>query len=197
MSSVSVCGLDLGFNSTLILSFFSTTTRFPLDNVNTINRWNSSSNSFSFCLSPNLPPLNIDKAPVIKPDTGVLIITALLIATSPYLFRSVLIDGDNWVILPVNIAFAWCILSFPVSFNPFTKPYSLTFLIASVITPSPSACAFFFSSLLRLLLANVCSFFLIAFSSSVAYLTGLPLLGASISKVILSLLFGIIYYILT
>ena len=68
---------------------------FPLDNVNTINRWNSSSNSFSFCLSPNLPPLNIDKAPVIKPDTGVLIITALLIATSPYLFRSVLIDGDN------------------------------------------------------------------------------------------------------
>ena len=76
-------------------------------------------------------------------------------------------DGDNCVILPVIIDFTWDTLLEAVSFNPFTKPYSFTFLIASVIIPSPvaSACAFF-SARLRLLLANVCSLFLIAFSSA-------------------------------
>ena len=78
-----VCGLLVGFNNILILASFSNDTLLPLASVKTINKWNSSSNSFSFCLSPNLPPLNTDNAPVIKPDTGVLINTIFVISALP------------------------------------------------------------------------------------------------------------------
>ena len=116
----------------------------------------------------------------------------------PYEFNSCFNLGDNCVILPVNIAFALCLVSTKVSFRPFLKPYSLTLPIKSPTIPSPSASAsaFSFASFLswrlRLLLANVCSLFFCFFSSSVWYLVGRPrfAFGGSFLALFTSIFFG-------